>query len=494
MFRSLTLLLGSLCCLATTARCEEFSFHHVQVLGTDMSLRIESDSLESAQKAESLALSEIDRLSRILSSYDDRSELRQWISKREMMTVSPELKAMLKQSERWTEASQGAFQPGIESLTNVWKDAEAKQEIPSPTALQSAVDALKKPLWKWNSDRSQVASSGSSLSFNAIAKGYILDRVAEKVLSLHGLKGGLIAIGGDMRCFGQFDTSVNIRQPLNDLAGDYLASVSLHNQAIATSSGAFRGVTIQGKRYSHLLDPRTGLPVEEIRSVSIVAPNAADADALATTCSVLSIDESLQLINSLPGVSGLIINRAGEKFPSKNWTGKESKGKLVAKDEAWNGGMELKVDFAIHQGSGGRYRRPYVAVWVEDKDGFPVKTMVLWVQSTGPGPRWIPDLKRWYKSDRLRKLADDKDLVESVSEATRKPGTYTVIWNGEDDNKKLVSSGEYTLYIEAAREHGTYQLIKKKLQLDAQAIQEKLDGNEEIDHVAIEYRKKEQPK
>ncbi len=157
--------------------------------------------------------------------------------------------------------------------------------------------------------------------------------------------------------------------------------------------------------------------------------------------------------------------------------------------------MELKVDFTIHEpGGGNRYRRPYVAVWVEDKDGFPVKTLVLWVQSTGPGPRWIPDLKKWYKSDRLRKLADETDLVQTVSEATRKPGSYSVIWNGEDDHKKLVGPGEYTLYIEAAREHGTYQLIKKKLELSDKSIKEKLEENVEIKAASIDYRKKEKTK
>ncbi len=118
-----------------------------------------------------------------------------------------------------------------------------------------------------------------------------------------------------------------------------------------------------------------------------------------------------------------------------------------------------------------------------------MKTLVLWVQSTGPGPRWIPDLKRWYRSDRLRKLADDTDLVETISEATRKPGQYSVTWDGRDDGGKLVKPGKYTVYVEAAREHGTYQISKKLVTFGDKPFQETFESNQEIKAASIEYRK-----
>src|SRR6185312_2067317 len=113
---------------------------------------------------------------------------------------------------------------------------------------------------------------------------------------------------------------------------------------------------------------------------------------------------------------------------------------------AWNPDFELLVSFEINrpEGGGRGARRPYVAVWIEDKDGLPVRTLTLWVQAGGPGPRWIPDLKRWYREDQVRKLVDDTNLVETIARATRPPGKYEVLWHGKDDHNQPLPSGEYT--------------------------------------------------
>jgi hypothetical protein len=153
----------------------------------------------------------------------------------------------------------------------------------------------------------------------------------------------------------------------------------------------------------------------------------------------------------------------------------------------WNGGYEMTIDFEINQPGGGRVHRPYVAVWVEDAAGFPVRTLVLWVQASGPGPRWIPDLRRWYRSDQVRKVIDDRDLVATVSGPTRKPGAYSVAWDGKDADGKLVPPGDYVIHIEAAREHGTYQLLRHKMTLAVQPQTKVLDGNVEIKSAKLDY-------
>ena len=172
---------------------------------------------------------------------------------------------------------------------------------------------------------------------------------------------------------------------------------------------------------------------------------------------------------------------------------KESDDKKSKDKPVWNGGLELQVDLEINQAvSGGRYRRPYVACWVEHQDGFPVRTLVLWVRADGNGPRWIPDLRRWYNSDRLRKLAklaEETDLVATISEATRKSGKDSATWDGLDDNESLVKPGSYTLYIEAAREHGTHQLIKEEITVADKTFKKQLKGNVEIKSAMLSYRK-----
>lgn len=156
----------------------------------------------------------------------------------------------------------------------------------------------------------------------------------------------------------------------------------------------------------------------------------------------------------------------------------------------WDDRFELAVDLEIAAQQGGRYRRPYVAVWVEDANGKPVRTISLWLNSTGKGPRYIKELRRWFQVDRNVKTAKGSDLVAAVSGATRLPGQYSVSWNGRDDSGTVVEQGTYRLMIEAAREHGSYQIMQKELTLTTQPVAADIPGNEEIARAHVEYRHK----
>src|SRR5262249_51221410 len=106
-------------------------------------------------------------------------------------------------------------------------------------------------------------------------------------------------------------------------------------------------------------------------------------------------------------------------------------------------GMELTVNFEVAQ-NGGSARRPYVAVWMEDQNKFPLRTLALWYHK----PRWLPDLRNWYRDDRTRATAEGKDITASVSSATRPPGKYTLKWDGKDNSGNPVRPGKYTVVIE----------------------------------------------
>lgn len=158
--------------------------------------------------------------------------------------------------------------------------------------------------------------------------------------------------------------------------------------------------------------------------------------------------------------------------------------------QSFNSQFELLISLEINAPESGRYRRPYIAIWVEDKEGYPVRSIALWLMSRQPGPRWIPDLRRWYRSDRMRQYTDKTDLIATTSSPTRQPGKYSVVWDGTGDDKKPVKQGEYMLYIEAVREHGTYQLIKKVITVAEKPFQADLGGNIEIKSATLEYRKR----
>lgn len=160
---------------------------------------------------------------------------------------------------------------------------------------------------------------------------------------------------------------------------------------------------------------------------------------------------------------------------------------LPGAPKKWDASMELGIDVTVATIEGARVRRPYVAVFVEDADGKPIRTLSLWVQTSRPGPRWHPDLRRWWRKE---DEGDRAKLIETVSSATRGPGKYSLAWDGKNDAGKPVDQGKYTVVIEAAREHGTYGTIKKEIEVGKKPFKAKLEGNVEIEDATVEYRKR----
>ncbi len=385
---------------------------------------------------------------------------------------------------------------------------------------------MAKPAWRLDPAAGTVERlTDSPITFNAIAKGFILDLAADRAFGPdRGVSGVLLNAGGDLKARGDSARILGIASPFADSeTTEPIAFVEVRDRAVSTSGRSQRGFSIGGRWYSHIFDPRTGRPVETTVAATVIADRSADADALATIFNVLGVEDSLRLANALPGVACLLVTSDGRTFPSDGWAGferprppakdlamaqapkakdeprpKEEPKAPKVKDEpkgkaAAPGEYELLVKFEINKpdGEARRYRRPYVAIWIEDKDGFPVRNLTLWVSQGGAGPgQWLPDLKRWYRSDQARRLVDNVDMLPTISRPTRMPGEYSVIWDGKDDKGKTVPPGEYTLFIDAAREHGTYQNIRKTIQVGDKPFVEELKGNVEIKSAALEYRRK----
>ena len=104
------------------------------------------------------------------------------------------------------------------------------------------------------------------------------------------------------------------------------------------------------------------------------------------------------------------------------------------------------------------------------------------------GDRWLPDLRSWYRGDQLRALAEGAQIAGSVSSATRGPGKYTLRWDGRDNQGKPVPAGKYTVFVEAAREHGTHQLVSGDLACNGNAARLELASNVELSGISVDYR------
>ena len=140
----------------------------------------------------------------------------------------------------------------------------------------------------------------------------------------------------------------------------------------------------------------------------------------------------------------------------------------------------MSIQFSFTASGGGRVRNPYVAVWLEDASGAMVRTVALWFEN-GKGTRWLPDLRRWYQSAGTTM----DQTIAGVSSATRAPGSYSVVWDGTTDSGAPVPAGSYFICIEAAREHGPYELIREAITLGSGPISMSLPDNGELTGASI---------
>jgi thiamine biosynthesis lipoprotein ApbE len=474
-----------------------FVFQHENVLGTSLELKVAARTPAAAAKAEALALAEIDREAKILSGYDPASEFSRWFRTRgESVPVSAELFEVLSRFDRYRALTGGALDPAAEAVSRVWKSAAAKNRLPELAEMDAAAAAARGPHWSLDpARRAATHISDTPLILNSFAKSYIAGRAADAALAVPGIAAVVVNIGGDLVVRGPATEPVNIADPRNDAENAApIATIQVRDRAVATSGGYRRGVRIDGRLYSHIVDPRTGRAADQVLSSTVVAKDPSDAGALATAFSVLAPEESARVAAAVPGVEYLLIARDGRRFASPGWS--RMAAALVSAAPApepqaaagqWDPNYELSVMFDLAQISGGRVRRPYVAVWIEDKDRFPVRTIALW----GRKPRWIPELRAWQHDDAVRKAAEHHDLAGSISSATRSPGKYTLRWDGKDNAGKLVPAGTYTVNIEAAREHGTYQILRHEMEFKGEPKHVELKGGTEISAASLDYGRKE---
>lgn len=472
---------------------EDFHFHHEHVLGTSMHLAISCKDKEQASAIEQSVLQEIDRLDSVLSRWYDGSELMAWQAGRKD-SISSDLAFVLRRADFWRNVTSHAFDARAESVSHLWQHSAKQGKAPPDSQRQQLAAQLQAAPYVFKDDGSIQRNDDLAISLDGLAKGYILDRVCDLVQREFPYTSDfIINIGGDLRKLGDQPLEIAIENPddASEGAKPLQTFVVAQPVAMATSGNYRRYVTVGDRQISHILDPRTCLPAEPTRSVTVVSPVAVDADALATAVSVLGPVDGLALVETLKNTECCIVTASGKVVTSSGWplrTLEANSKQLVAKEETSKAEHGLFVDFTIQRSSqGGRYRRPYVAMWLEDAEGFPVKTEILWMQTEQPGPRWHRDLTRWYRNDRLRKTVEDVELIGTISGATRGPGEYKAHFEGTDNLDLPLAKGKYTLCLEVAREHGTYQIIREPFEWGDKPIAEKkLKGNVEIG--AMSYR------
>jgi FAD:protein FMN transferase len=284
------------------------------VLGTVLELRLDGDP-QAFAAAEEAALRAFEDGESRFSTFRVDSELSRW-RRGELDECSPDLAEVLAAAAHWYELSAGAFHPATRALTDRWRRAEAEGHLPTRSEVATLAPALP-----YRADAGRVRRIGdcSAIDLNAIAKGFLVDRAGQAALAVPGISTVVVNAGGDLRHLGAGTTNVGIEDPARPF--DNLPPrwrVEIANSALATSGYARRGFAVAGHWLGHVLDPRTGWPVADTASVSVIAADAMQADALATVLGVLAVDEALDFAREHQ-LGCLIVGADGGVHFSPDW-------------------------------------------------------------------------------------------------------------------------------------------------------------------------------
>ncbi|MAZ27045.1 MAG: FAD:protein FMN transferase [Cytophagaceae bacterium] len=292
-------------------------------MGSRFEITVVSENEAKANEEIDLAISEISRIEKLISSWDPNSQTSK-INKNagiKPVKVSAELLELIKRAKSISELTDGAFDISYASMDALWKFDGSMTKMPSEEKIKASVAKVGyKNIVLNPKDQSVLLKlPGMKIGFGAIGKGYAADK-AKELLMKKGVVAGIINASGDMNTWGQqpdgSEWKVAITNPLNK--NNAFALLPIDNEAVVTSGNYEKYVIFNGKRYTHIIDPRTGYPATGIVSATVFAPKAELADALATSVFVMGKDVGIDRINQLPDIECIVIDDKGDIFTSNN--------------------------------------------------------------------------------------------------------------------------------------------------------------------------------
>jgi len=269
------------------------------------------------------ALAEVKRIENLISDWIPTTPV-SIINKNagiEPVVVSDELLALVERANKISKLTDGAFDISYASMDKIWKFDGSMKEMPSAEAVKKSVEKIgyQKIVIDKVNKTIFLKDKGMKLGLGGIGQGYIADKIKE-LLTTAGCKGGLVNVSGDINAWGMQPDgkpwTVGIVNPLNK--NKVFATFPLLNSSVETSGSYEKYVTFNGRRYSHIIDPRTGYPAMGVVSVSVFAKTTEVADALATGIFVLGTDLGLDLVNQMKGIGCIIVDEKGAIHTSKN--------------------------------------------------------------------------------------------------------------------------------------------------------------------------------
>ena len=313
--------------VSITADAQEsrFSFSE-QKMGSPLNIIFYAQDSVIANKQARACFELIDSLNHIFSNYDSSSELTSINNNAGIAKniASPLMWELIMQSKEAFIKSKGAYNIAMGPLTQLWRTARRLKQFPNQVQIKNKLLLCDFNKIQFNNQDHSIylSAKGMQLDFGGIGKGYIAQKVVD-YLKKEGVTASLVDAGGDI-VFGDAPPNkkgwiVGVNQPekSDDLLPEKLL---LHNMSVATSGDVYQFIEHAGKKYSHIINPLTGYGVTSLRNVTVIANNGADADWLATACSILPINEAKRLALSLHAEL-LITERVNNQLKRNNTKG-----------------------------------------------------------------------------------------------------------------------------------------------------------------------------
>lgn len=292
-------------------------------MGSRFEITVVAEDSITANKHIDTAVAEIVRIEKLISSWDENSQTTKINTNAgiKAVEVDPELFNLIERAVHISKLTDGAFDITYASMDKIWKFDGSMSQIPSEKEIKASVAKVGYENILLDKANSSVflKLKGMKIGFGAIGKGYAADKTKELLIS-KGVSAGIINASGDMNTWGKQangkEWKVAITNPMNK--NKVFALLPISNGAVVTSGNYEKFVDLNGKRYTHIIDPRTGYPSSGIISVTVFATKAELADALATSVFVMGVESGLDRINQLPQIECIIIDENGNIFKSEN--------------------------------------------------------------------------------------------------------------------------------------------------------------------------------
>jgi FAD:protein FMN transferase len=296
----------------------------LKLMGNRFEITIVADDETWAQERINDAVKEISRIEKLLTTFDENSQTN-LINRNAGIVpaqVDKEVFDIIRRSVRISEITQGAFDITYGSVDkSLWNFDKNMTSLPDSLTAKKLVRLINYRNIVLNEEKYTVflKEKGMRIGFGGIGKGYAAER-AKYVLQQAGVESGIVNAAGDLTAWGHQpdgkEWTIGIADP--NAIHHAFSYLSITNMAIATSGNYEKYVMIDGKKYSHTIDPKTGLPVSGIKSVTIISPNAEIADAMATPVMIMGIKAGLGMINQMKGIGCIIIDDNDRIHTSKN--------------------------------------------------------------------------------------------------------------------------------------------------------------------------------